>query len=214
MEESNITYDYIIRYLRDTLAPQQGVLADIEQMAREKDIPIAHIEVIRFLQTMVAATGAKRILEVGTAVGYSALSMLQAAGEGGSIVTIEKSEQMAEVAKENCKGFPIEVITGDAVPILEDLDGIFDLVFIDAAKAQYRSMLMHAMRLVKKGGLILSDNVLYKGMIATDELRIRREITIIKRMRNYLDYICSHPDLMTSIIPIGDGVAMSVKIGG
>lgn len=214
MEDNNITYDYIVRYLRSTLSHQQGHLAEIEQHAREKNIPIAHIEVIRFLQTMVASTGAKRILEIGTAVGYSALSMLQAAGEGGTIVTIEKNEDMAEVARANCKGYPIEVITGDAVAVLESLTGSYDLVFIDAAKAQYQAMLKQSMRLVKKGGLILSDNVLYKGMIATDELRIRREITIIKRMRNYLDYICSHPDLMTSIIPIGDGVAMSVKLGG
>lgn len=214
MEDNNITYEYIVRYLRRTLAPQQGKLAEMELGAREKDIPIAQIEVIRLLQTMVASTGAKRILEIGTAVGYSTISMLQAAGEDGSIVTIEKNAEMAAIARENCKGYNIEVLTGDAVTVLEGLSGTYDMVFIDAAKAQYRAMLMHSLRLVKEGGLIISDNVLYKGMIATDDLRIRREITIIKRMRNYLDYICNHPNLMTSIIPIGDGIAMSVKIGG
>lgn len=213
MEDSNITFDYIVRYLRSTLAPQQGKLVDMEKKAREKDIPIAHIEVIRFLQTIVASTGAKRILEMGTAVGYSAISMLEATGEGGFIVTIEKNSEMADIARENCKGYNIEVLTGDALIVSEGLNETFDLVFIDAAKSQYRAMMLQAMRLVKENGVIISDNVLYKGMIATDDLRIRREITIIKRMRKYLDFICNHQKLMTSIIPIGDGIAMSVKIG-
>ena len=140
--------------------------------------------------------------------------MLEAAPEGSSVVTIEKNEELANIARENCSGLNIKVITGDAIAVLDELDGVYDLVFIDAAKGQYKTILNHTMHLVRDGGLIISDNVLYRGMIANDELRVRRDITIIKRMRSYLDYICNHPNLMTSIVPIGDGISISVKLGG
>ena len=99
---------------------------------------------------------------------------------------------------------------GDAKEILPTLDGQYDIIFVDAAKAQYGEFFPHCMRMLKTGGLLVSDNVLYKGMTATDELMKRRKITIIKRLRNYLSMLSSHNELSTTVLPIGDGVALSV----
>ena len=129
--------------------------------------------------------------------------------------TIEISEDAARVARENFKQAGLEdKITlhfGDAKEVLPTLEGQYDMIFMDAAKAQYGNFFPHCMRLLKPGGLLVSDNVLYKGMTATDELLERRKITIVKRLRNYLEMLSNHPELETSVLPVGDGVALSYK---
>lgn len=209
MEDNNINYEYILRYLKRTLRPDEGNIEQVRQRAVEMNLPIARIETIRFLQTLIASSSTEKILEIGTAIGYSGLSMLEAAGEKGVLVTVEKSPELAAIARENFRGKNVRLIQGDGVKVLAQLDEEFDFAFVDAAKGQYGAMFENLMRIVRKGGVIVSDNVLYKGMTATDDLRERREITIIKRMRAYLDMLCKDNRLITSIIPIGDGLAVS-----
>ncbi|MDD4688151.1 MAG: O-methyltransferase [Eubacteriales bacterium] len=209
MEDNNINYEYILRYLKRTLRADEGHIEDVRRVAVGMNLPIARVETVRFLQTLIASSNAKRILEIGTAIGYSGLSMLEAAGDDGHLVTVEKSPDLAKLARENFEGKKVELIEGDGVKVLETLDGEFDFAFVDAAKGQYGAMFDNLMRLVKTSGVIVSDNVLYKGMTATDDLRERREITIIKRMRAYLDMLCNDKRLVTSIVPIGDGLAIS-----
>nr|WP_330367213.1 class I SAM-dependent methyltransferase [Peptostreptococcus anaerobius] len=103
------------------------------------------------------------------------------------------------------------MLVGDAAQTLKDLDGEFDMIFIDAAKGQYKMFYDMVTPQLRKGGIVISDNILYKGMIASDDFVVRRKRTIVKRMREYLDYICSLEDVDTSILPVGDGVALSYK---
>jgi predicted O-methyltransferase YrrM len=135
----------------------------------------------------------------------------------GKIDTIERFELMADKAKENVKRAGkediINIIVGDASEVLPCLDKRYDMIFLDAAKGQYPEFLPDCLRMLNIGGLLISDNVLYKGMVANDELVVRRKKTIVKRMRTYLDSICNHEQLDTTILPVGDGVAISYKKG-
>lgn len=136
-------------------------------------------------------------------------------GKDADIITVERNEKMIEKAKENIKlaGFEnnITILEGDAEEKLSQVQGEFDLIFIDAAKGQYKLFFDLVIDKLKDGGLLVSDNILYKGMVAHDDFVVRRKKTIVKRMRNYLDYICNCDYLSTSLIPIGDGVALSYK---
>jgi predicted O-methyltransferase YrrM len=133
----------------------------------------------------------------------------------GKIDTIDRSEKMIFQAKENVKRAGLEnsinIISGEALDVLQCLDKSYDLIFIDAAKGQYSEFLPECLRMLRTGGVLFSDNVLYKGMVASDELIVFRKKTIVKRMREYLEIICSSVQLETSIIPIGDGVAISYR---
>ena len=145
------------------------------------------------------------MLEVGTAIGYSAIRMAKSGAE--HIDTIEINENAANAAKANVSAMnmsdKINVILGDANEILPTLDGEYDLIFVDAAKAQYGRFFEHCMRMLKNGGVLVSDNILYKGMTATDELVLHRKRTIVKRLRDYVDMLCHHPMLDTDILPLG-----------
>ena len=209
-DEYNINYEYIVRYIRSTLKKNTGLIAQMEQYARENSVPIAQPETIRFIETLVRSANAKKILEVGAAIGYTSITL---ANLGCTVSTIERNEDILPVLYNNIEKSghkdDITVHVGDAKEILNTLDGIYDFIFLDAAKAQYLEFLPSCLRLLKKGGILFSDNILYKGMVATDELFRRRKVTIIKRLRRYLDELCSREDLCTSIIPIGDGAALS-----
>ncbi len=211
-EDFNINYEYIVRYIRRTLKKNDGLLYEMEQFAKENDVPIAQPETIRFIETLVKSAQAKNVLEVGAAIGYSAITLVNS---GCTVTTIERDENMLPHLYKNIEkaGYSdkITVIEGDAAEILASLEGQFDFIFLDAAKAQYLEFLPHCLRLLKPGGVLFSDNILYKGMVATDELFRRRKVTIIRRLRKYLDELCSRDDLVTSIIPIGDGAAISYK---
>lgn len=213
IDDFNINHEYICRYIRRTQKPSEYPLDELERYAKAHDVPIAQPETMRFLEVLVMTSGAKKVLEVGSAIGYSAIAM---AKRGAHVTTIERDEKMLERLHENLEkyGFKdkISVLEGDALEVLNKLSGEFDMVFLDAAKGHYMDFFPHCMRLLKAGGILVSDNILYKGMVATDELAVRRKITIIRRMREYLDYICSHSALVTSIVPIGDGCAISYKI--
>ena len=133
----------------------------------------------------------------------------------GNVTTIELSEEMADIAEENIRkaglSDKITLIRGDAREVLPKIDGEFDLIFVDAAKGQYAEFFNESRRLLKKGGIMVSDNVLYKGMTATDELLVRRKITLVRRLRSYLEMLKENKEFSTALLPIGDGVALSFK---
>jgi predicted O-methyltransferase YrrM len=181
------------------------------------EVPIIHPEVGQFLKVLIKSHKVKRVLEVGTAIGYSASLMAEASGEGCRIVSIERDEEMKNLAEENIEklGYRdrIEIKFGDAMEVLNDIEGEFDMVFLDAAKGHYDHFLPMCLKHLKINGLLVCDNVLFRGMIATNKLLIRRKITIVKRMRKYLSHISDMKELETVVLPIGDGIAFSCKLG-
>jgi predicted O-methyltransferase YrrM len=211
-----ICYDYVNNYIRETIQKSDGILKELEEYAMLHHVPIIQPEVARLLFITGRLVKPKRILEVGTAIGYSAILMSQILEPGGKIDTIDRSEKMTLLAKENIKKARMEdrinIITGDALDVLQCLDKSYDMIFMDAAKGQYSEFLPECLRMLKSNGVLFSDNVLYKGMVASDELIVFRKKTIVKRMREYLEVICNSEELDSSIIPIGDGVAISYKI--
>ena len=213
---SNINLAFIEEYIRDVLPVNRGPLREIEIYAAENHIPIVHKEVGVLLQVLTKISGAKKVLEIGTAIAYSALLFSEAMGEEGHITTIERNKRMIPLAKENIqkagKTKNIRLIEGDAAVVIKQLKEKYDLIFLDGAKGHYKYLLKEGIDLLNPGGILISDNILYKGMVATDKLVVRRQRTIVNRMREYLRYICNHPQLNTSIIPIGDGLAISYKI--
>lgn len=213
MIEDNINFDYITRYIRRTLRQSDGIIAEMEEYAKQNGVPISQPESIKMLELLIKIGNVKRVLEIGTAIGYSAIRMVKAGAE--HIDTIEINADATKVATENILAAELTdkiiVHLGDAKDILPTLDGCYDLIFIDAAKGQYEEFFKHSMRMLKCGGILVSDNILYKGMTATDELVLHRKITIVKRLRKYVDMLCNHPQLETDILPLGDGVAISVK---
>ncbi|MDF2673719.1 MAG: O-methyltransferase [Clostridiales bacterium] len=213
---SNISHDYIEEYVRGLIPEKQGYIKIMEDYAVEKNVPIIHPEVGQFLKVLIKSHRVKRILEIGTAIGYSAGLMAEAAGNDCEIVTIERDEEMKSLALENIKqlGFEknINIVFGDALEALEDIQGEFDMVFLDAAKGHYDHFLPMCLSHLKVNGLLVCDNVLFRGMVATNKLLIRRKITIVKRMRKYLTHVSSMRELETVVLPIGDGISLSCKL--
>lgn len=214
MIDDNINYEYIIRYIRRTLKPSAGYIKELEKFAKVNSVPISQPETIKLIELLIKIGNVKNILEVGTAIGYSAIRMAESGAE--HIDTIEINPDAAAYAKKSIYHMKLEdkinVIEGDAKEVLADMSGEYDLIFIDAAKAQYNEFFKHCMRMLRRGGILFSDNILYKGMTATDELVKHRKITIVKRLRKYVDMLCEIPELETDILPLGDGVAISVKV--
>ncbi|MCI9589304.1 MAG: O-methyltransferase [Lachnospiraceae bacterium] len=212
MTERERIADFIV-----SLEQGHGDLCDeIEKRAREDRVPVIRAETAAFLKTMTAAVSPKAILEVGTAVGYSALLMAQASSGDCVITTIEKYEKRILKARENFRQAGMEeriiLLEGDAGQILAGLTGSYDLIFMDAAKGQYIHWLPDVLRLLSPGGMLISDNVLQDNTILESRFAVeRRDRTIHSRMREYLFQLKNHKDLTTSIIPIGDGVTVSVK---
>lgn len=210
----NINKKYVEDYIRSLIPIKTNFLSEMEKFADENNVPIVHPEVAQLLKVLIRMNKPKTVLEVGTAIGYSAIVMASCMNEG-KILTIERNQDMIEIAKKNIEenGFKdrIVVIEGDAEEELKKLDENFDFIFLDASKGHYKEFFSIFISKLNPGGVVVSDNILYKGMIATDELVIRRKKTIVKRMRDYLEYISNEDRLETTIIPIGDGVAISYK---
>lgn len=210
-----VNYDYINEYIRKTIKPSSGILKELENYAYENHVPIIQPEVASLLVLLGRLLKPCRVLEAGTAIGYSAILLSGILAPGGRIDTIERYSLMIEKARENIKTAGLEesinIISGDALEVLKCLDRQYDMIFLDAAKGQYPEFLPECIRMLRQGGLLVSDNVLYKGMTASDDLVIRRKKTIVKRMRVFLDSLCKDERLDTSIIPIGDGVAVSYR---
>ena len=191
-------------------------LEELEQIALRDRVPIIRREMQSFIKMFLALNQPKRILEVGTAVGFSTLLMCEYGPEDLQIVTIENYEKRIPIARENFRKAEresqITLLEGDAGEILKGLKGSFDMIFMDAAKGQYINWLPDVKRLMKKGSVLISDNVLQEGdIIESHYLVERRNRTIYKRMREYLYQLKHDPALVTSILPLGDGVTVSVK---
>lgn len=216
---SEINYDYIVQYIRALHTPPEDVLLEIEQLiASEKETwPIIKPEVADFMKVILTMQKPKEILEIGTAVGYSAMLMSGFLQEEGKITTIERFPYMFEIAKKNIKRAnlekKIEIIEGDAASILTTLEKEkYDVVFMDCAKGQYINFLPECIRVLKPGGILITDNVLHKGTVAKSRYLIdRRQRTTHARLREFLYTITHHEALTSSVIPIGDGVALSYK---
>lgn len=205
----------IVTYIQSLDRPNSELCEEIETRARKEGVPIIRKEMESFLHTMIAVKRPKRILEVGAAVGYSALLMAQWMPEECTITTIELDEERIRQAKANFEQAGetrIQLFEGDAAEILPQLEGTFDFVFMDAAKGQYLHFLPEILRLLEDGGMMLSDNILQEGELIESRFGVcRRNRTIHSRMRDYVYEIKNHPQLTTSIVPIGDGVAITVK---
>ncbi|HJB86875.1 MAG TPA: O-methyltransferase [Candidatus Dorea faecigallinarum] len=203
-------------YLRSLESPENPLLEEIEQEALASYVPIIRKETQSLLKTLLTMLRPARVLEVGTAVGFSALLMSEYLPEGARITTIEKYEKRIPIARQNFrragKEEQITLIEGDAMEVLRSLDGPFDFVFMDAAKGQYPHYLPEVLRLLTPGGVLMSDNVLQDGSLIESRFAVeRRDRTIHSRMREYLFELKHREDLMTSILPLGDGVALTVK---
>jgi O-methyltransferase len=212
---SNIVNDKVENYIRETLKPSQGLLRDLELYAEENSVPIIHKEVADLLRVILKLKRPKKILELGCAIGYSSLFFADVLDGDVEIVTTERNPIMLDRAQDNIKKAGMEdrikILVGDAEETLKDLEGTFDMIFIDAAKGHYKMFFDMLIGKLNHGGIVISDNILYKGMIASDDYVVRRKKTIVKRMRTFLDYICDLEGISTSLIPIGDGLAISYK---
>ena len=191
-------------------------LEKLEKEALEAEVPIIRREMQSFIKVLLALQKPERILEVGTAVGFSTLLMCEYGPEDLHITTIENYEKRIPLAKENFRRAgreeQITLMEGDAGQILKELSRPFDFIFMDAAKGQYIHWLPDILRLLRPGAVLLSDNVLQEGdIIESHYLVERRNRTIYKRMREYLYELKHNPKLLTSILPLGDGVTVSVK---
>lgn len=211
-----IVDERMVTYIRSLEVPESPVIEAIEQEALRDRVPIIRKEMQSFLKVLLMIKKPMRLLEVGAAVGFSSILMSEYMPEGGHITTIENYDKRIPVAKANFKRAgkedKIDLIEGDALEVMRGLEGSYDLIFMDAAKGQYIHYLPEVMRLLKADGVLVSDNVLQEGDIIESRFAVeRRNRTIHSRMREYLYELKHNDQLQTSIIPLGDGVALSVK---
>ena len=211
-----IVDERIVTFINSLDTKNSSLLEEIEQEARLADVPIIRREMQSFLKVLLMIQKPLKILEVGTAVGFSALLMSEYAPEDCRIITIENYEKRIPIARENFsragKEDVITLIEGDAAEVLKTLEGTYDFVFMDAAKGQYIHYLPDVMRLLAPGGVLVSDNVMQDGDVIESRFAVeRRNRTIHARMREYLYELKHNEALETSIIPLGDGVAVSVR---
>lgn len=203
-------------YVASLEAPEEPLLERIEAEALAARVPIIRKETQSFLKTLLVMHKPRKVLEIGTAVGFSALLMSAYLPEGGHITTIENYEKRIPIARENFrqagKEREISLIQGDALAVMKELTEAYDFIFMDAAKGQYIHYLPEAVRLLAPGGVLVSDNVLQGGDVLESRFAVeRRDRTIHSRMREYLYELKHHDQLQTSILPLGDGVALSVR---
>lgn len=211
-----IVDERMVTYIHSLETPESPLIEQIEQEALNTYVPIIRKETQSFLKVLLMMKKPVRVLEVGTAIGFSALLMCEYLPENGHITTIEKYEKRIPIARENFKRAGkedrITLIEGDALEVMRSLEGPFDFIFMDAAKGQYIHYMPEAIRLLSKDGVLMSDNVLQDGDIIESRFAVeRRNRTIHSRMREYLYELKHNDQLQTSIIPLGDGVALSVK---
>lgn len=211
-----IVDERMVTYIRSLEVPESAVIEAIEQEALRDRVPIIRKEMQSFLKVLLMIKRPMRILEVGAAVGFSSILMSEYMPEGGHITTIENYDKRIPIARANFKRAgkeeQIDLIEGDALKVMHGLEGPYDLIFVDAAKGQYIHYLPEVMRLLGIDGVLVSDNVLQEGDIIESRFAVeRRNRTIHSRMREYLYELKHHDQLQTSIIPLGDGVALSVK---
>lgn len=212
-----IVNERVVSFINSLNQEDSALVCRIEQEAREAEVPIVRTETRELLKVLELIQKPKRLLEVGTAVGFSSIYMSRYLPEGGRIITIEKYPPRIAKAKENIAlagaEDKITLLEGDAADLLKELQDPFDMIFMDAAKGQYIHFLPEVLRLLAPGGVLISDNVLQDGDVLESHYAVsKRNRTIYSRMREYLYTIKHHPELETAIVPIGDGVAVSTRV--
>ena len=189
-------------------------LEKIKQKALEEHIPIIMDDTLEVVDRILKEVKPTKILEIGTAVGYSAMCFSEYLQEGGRIDTIERDEERIKEAKINIKNVGVEdkinIYEGDAVEILPTLNEKYDMVFIDAAKGKYPFFLKEALRMIDKNGIIFADNILYKGYVMSDYNK-HKQRTAVRNLREYIARVNEDANLDTEILEVGDGLAISYK---
>ena len=211
-----IVNERVVAYINSLDCGNSDICNTIEIEAIADEVPIIRKEMGNLLKVLLQLVQPERILEVGTAVGYSSILMSENMPENCKITTIENYDKRIPVAKNNFKRAGkedvITLIEGDALEVLKTLEGPYDFIFMDAAKGQYINYLPDVKRVLRKGGLLISDNILQEGEIVESRYAVtRRNRTIHTRIREYVYELTHSEDFVTSIVPIGDGITLSVK---
>ena len=193
---------------------KQDKLKQIKQKALEEHIPIIMDDTLQEIEKRMIKNKPSKILEIGTAVGYSAICFSEFLSANGKIDTIERDEERVEEAKENIKDMELEdkinIYVGDAVEILPTLNEKYDMIFIDAAKGKYPFFLAEALRMLAPNGTIFADNILYKGYVMSDYNK-HNQRTAVTHLRQYIKETTENPELETEILEVGDGLAITKK---
>jgi len=209
-----INYSYINEYLNGIIPEETGFIKELEDFAHKNYIPIIFKEVKQFFEFLIPIIRPKKILEIGTAIGYSAMLFARLAPEA-KITSIEISEKMFEMALENIKKCDlsdrISLILDDAANVVPYLKTSYDMIFIDAAKGQYSLYYESAKKLLKKGGILIFDNILFKGLPANSELVSHKHRTIANNLNEFNKKIMQDKDFTSTILPLGDGLIISRK---
>ena len=211
------TEPILYEFLKTVQAPYTGMLAEIQKQANDEEIPIVRHETARFLSTILSIKRPMRVLEIGTAVGFSACLMSKYLPKGAKITTIDRYPMMIAQAKINIKKMNLQdvitIIEENAIDVLPNLTGKYDFIFMDCAKAQYINFLPDCIRLLDLNGILVVDDVLQGGDIANDRLSVpRRHRTTHTRLREFLYQISNTPLVESSIISVGDGIAFCTRV--
>lgn len=211
----HIADERVERYIRDSIEPYNGLLGEVRASALADGIPVISIETARLLEIFVQMTKPRRVLEIGTATGFTAMLMCGGLEPPGKIDTIEINPELATMAMRNFDKSgskdKINSIIGDAEDVLRNLNKKYDLIFIDAAKGQYCKYYNLCSGMVNPGGIIFADNVLYRGMTAGGAKINRRQQLLVKRLRQYIEIAVNDKRFMTDVLSIGDGVCISYR---
>lgn len=203
-------------YLKNLIPEREPLIQNIEEYADQQNIPIMELISLETMLQILRIHKPARILEIGTAIGYSTIRMAQALPES-KIVSIERDEIRYNEAINNIEhanmSSRVDVFFGDALDIVDKINGsgLYDALFIDAAKGQYSRFFELYSPSVKKGGIIISDNILFRGLVAEENVENKRHKNMVKKIKEYNEWLMNHPEFTTAIMPIGDGVAISIK---
>ena len=210
-----VVKEEIVSFMRERQAPVTDALKELEEFARRENIPIIPHETVAFFRLFLQTMKPKSILEIGTAIGFSALLMAEQVPDA-RITTIDRNEEMIGFAKENFARFDqrnqITLLEGDAVDLLEHIEQRFDLIFMDSAKSKYIVFLPEVLKRLEVGGVVILDDIFQGGDVARDIMEVRRgQRTIYRGLQRLFDATLDHPSLTTSLIPLGDGILMIRK---
>ena len=210
-----VVKEEIVSFMRERQAPVTDALKELEEFARRENVPIIPHETVAFFRLFLQTMQPKSILEIGTAIGFSALLMAEQVPDA-KIMTIDRNEEMIGFAKENFARFDqrkqITLLEGDAVDLLEHIEQRFDLIFMDSAKSKYIVFLPEVLKRLEVGGVVILDDIFQGGDVARDIMDVRRgQRTIYRGLQRLFDATLDHPGLTASLIPLGDGILMIRK---
>lgn len=211
-----IVQENVLNFLRTGQKQLSGELGQIQKEAKENGVPVIPHETVVFLQFLLGQLQPRKILEIGTAIGFSSSLMAQIIGTEGQITTIDRYDVMIRKAKETYRRLDLEnqitLLEGQASDLFPTLTGPYDFIFMDSAKSKYIEFLPECLRLLKKGGVLMVDDIFQAGTVFEPIESIpRNQKTIHRKLKLFLEVITSHPDLTTSLIPLGDGIALITK---